>query len=112
VQWDLPRGRDQRKVVFELGSVILATHDLIFHFLVQKPMTTLYRRTWGLKHIFLTHIHNTTIAMDTGHGTANVDALPIRQPLSPEEGFNVDPALLATWRLAGKDTEQGMEVQI
>jgi hypothetical protein len=47
----------------------------------------------------------------TGHTThrLDVDALPIARPHSPEEDFDVDPALLA--KLAAKDAEKGVEVQ-
>jgi hypothetical protein len=39
----------------------------------------------------------------------DVDALPIGRPRSPEDDFDVDPALLA--KLAEKDAEKGAEVQ-
>jgi len=47
----------------------------------------------------------------TGHSTHrfDVDALPIRRPHSPEEDFDVDPALLA--KLVEEDAEKGVEVQ-
>ena len=47
----------------------------------------------------------------TGHTTRrlDVDALPIARPLSPDEDFDVDPALLA--KLAEQDAEKVVEVQ-